>query len=55
MSENQRTPDELHLALVDCERRLADVKRMKKSAVKDYADQIKEIEVEIAGILEQLQ
>ena len=51
----QRSPEELKQALVDCERRLAEVKRTKKSVVKDYADQIKEIETEIAGILEQLQ
>ena len=51
----QRSPEELREALVNCERRLAEVKRTKKSVTKDYADQIKDIDTEIAGILEQLQ
>lgn len=50
----QRTDDALRKELENLQRRLNDVKLMKKSVTKDYNDQIKEIENDIAGILAQL-
>lgn len=50
----QRSPDELKQALVQLERRRSEIKKDKKNMAKDYGDQLKEVDFEIAGILQQL-
>jgi|LakMenE01Jun11ns_1017448.scaffolds.fasta_scaffold9743221_2 hypothetical protein len=50
----QRSPEELRMALQECTKRQIALKDLKKATAKDYADQIKEIDHEIADILAQL-
>jgi arylsulfatase A-like enzyme len=50
----QRSPEELRLALEECEKRIRSLKEQKKATSKDYNDQIKELDEEIGSILEQL-
>lgn len=50
----QRTPDELRQALQNCEVRRREVKSIRKSITKDYNEQLKDIDDEITGILDQL-
>ncbi len=46
--------DERYSKLLNLHERLKEVKSMKKSAAKDYRDQIKEIEEEIEGLVEDI-
>jgi predicted nucleic acid-binding Zn-ribbon protein len=50
----QRDPEELRKALEECEVRVRELKEQKKALNKTYSDQIKDIDEEIGGILEQL-
>jgi ribosomal protein L29 len=53
-AEPQRSPEELRMALQECTKRQIALREQKKAVAKDYADQIKEIDHEIADILSQL-
>ena len=51
MSKNQ---SELHIELENLEKRVREVKKMKKSAMTDYKDQIGDIESSIEQVLKDL-
>ena len=50
----QRTAEDLRKSLHTCEMQMREVKALKKSVTASYNDQIKDINDEITGILEQL-
>lgn len=54
VNKPQRTPDELRKALEECTREKLRLQAAKKSVTEDYNGQIKEQDLEINSIMQQL-
>lgn len=54
INKPQRSPEELRERLETLERRIQELRSLKKAKNKEYNDEISDVQAEIDGVLEQL-